>query len=371
MFDRIWPVIRKEFIQIVRDRRTLAIVLLMPPMQILLLGYAVNTDVQHIRTMVVDQARTPAARELVLAFTTTQYFDVVRYGQSPAEARRAIDSGTAKVALIIPHNFSTNLESGQTATAQILIDGSDPNSAQTALFVATAIAQSKGIQLLQESVALPLKPPLEIRPNVLYNPDLRSVNFMVPGLIGLVLQFQALILTAFAIVREREQGTLEQLIVTPLKSWELMLGKILPFVLIAFWNVGVACAAGLLWFQVEFAGSFALLLGLSLLFLLGSLGIGLLISTISQTQTQAMQTAMFILMPSFILSGLFFPLENTPPFLYVCGHLIPLTYFLRILRGIVLKGVGLEYLWVEALLLAVFSIVVFAISAIRFQKKLA
>jgi ABC-2 type transport system permease protein len=209
---------------------------------------------------------------------------------------------------------------------------------------------------------------IDVRPVVLYNPSMQSINFMIPGLLGLILQFQTLLLTAFAVVRERERGTLEQLVVTPVKSWELMLGKILPFVVVAFGNVLLASAIGRFWFGVEFAGNYFLLLALAGLFVLSSLGLGLLISTVSQTQAQAMQMALFVMLPSIILSGFVFPREGMPHPIRELGLLIPLTYFLQILRGIILKGVGVEVLWPEVLALAAFGLIVFGLSANRFRK---
>ena len=374
MFERILAIMRKEFIQILRDPRTLAMVLLLPPMQVLLLGYAANTDVKHITTAVADQSRDQTSRSLVRSLATTEYFDVVAYVDGAEAVRQQIDRGAVKVGIIIPPNFAEEVATRRTGTVQVLIDGSDPNVAQTAFFAASAVVQaaaSKTMAALADSAGLSLPPPaIELRPSVLYNPDMRSVNFMIPGLIGLVLQFQSLILTAFAIVRERERGTMEQLIVSPVRSWELMLGKIMPFVLISFWNVGVATSFGLFWFRVDFNGSYLLLLALSVVFLIGSLGLGLLVSTVSRTQAQAMQTSIFILLPAIMLSGMIFPLENMPAPLRAVSYLLPLTYFLRILRGIALKGLGMEYLWSEVALLAVFGVVVFLISARRFQKTL-
>ncbi|MCL4467269.1 MAG: ABC transporter permease [Chloroflexi bacterium] len=370
MFDRILPIIRKEFIQIVREPRTLAMVLLLTPMQVLLLGYAANTDVKHIRTVVADESRDQSSRNLVRSFTTTEYFDVVGYVDGAEQVRDMIDRGDAKAGVVIPPDFARDMATSRTGQVQVLIDGSDPNVASTALFAANALAQAAASQAQRAGLAIP-PPAIELRPQVLYNPDMRSVNFMIPGLIGLVLQFQSLILTAFAVVRERERGTLEQLIVSPVKPWELLLGKITPFVLISFWNVGVATTLGLLWFHIEFNGSLLLLLALSVVFLVGSLGLGLLVSTVSHTQTQAIQMSMFILLPAIMLSGMIFPLENMPALLRAISYLLPLTYFLRILRGIALKGLGIEYLWSEVALLAVFGLVVFLISARRFQKTLA
>ncbi|MGE5617705.1 MAG: ABC transporter permease [Sphingomonadaceae bacterium] len=374
MNGRILPIMRKEFIQIRRDPRTLAIMLLVPAMQMFLLGYAVTTNVDHISTVVFDQAMDGRSREFIQAFTNTEYFTVVGQVSSHSEAREAIDRGDAKVAVIIPPDFSRDLDAGKQAQVQLVVDGSDPNTASTALFTATSIAQARSANLVQSTmarlgIARTVEMPIEIRPNILYNPSMQSVNFMIPALIGLIIQIQAVILTAFAIVREREKGTLEQLVVTPIKPWELMVGKILPYVLISFVQVTVALLVGTLWFRVEIAGSLLLLLALSVVFLVGSLGIGLFVSTVSKTQSQALQMAMVMIVPSFVLSGFVFPREAMPAILYYLSYLIPLTYFLKILRGIFLKGIGLEYLWFEVLLLAIFGLVVFGMSAKRFQKK--
>src|SRR4051812_14840763 len=293
MIARIWAIMAKEFIQIRRDPRTLAIVLVMPVMQLVLFGYAINTAVDHIATIVLDQARDAQSRRFIASFFNTGYFDSVGEAGSLEQMRAAIDAGTARVGIILPPDFSHDVMAGRTPTAQVLVDGSDPNTAQTALLVSGTLASRGGVSV-------------DVRPVVLYNPGMQSVNFMIPGLLGLILQFQTLLLTAFAVVRERERGTLEQLVVTPVKPWELMLGKILPFVVVAFANVLLASAIGRFWFGVEFAGSFALLLALAGLFLLSSLGLGLLISTISQTQTQAMQVSLFVMLPSIILSGFVF-----------------------------------------------------------------
>jgi ABC-2 type transport system permease protein len=354
---RVWSIVFKEFIQIRRDPRTLAIVLAMPLMQLILFGYAINTAVDHIATIVLDQARDAQSRRFLATFFNTGYFDLAGEAGSLEQVRRAIDAGTARVGIVLPPDFSRDLLAGRSPRAQVLVDGSDPNTAQTALLVSGTLAQRAGIAI-------------DLRPVVLYNPSMQSINFMIPGLLGLILQFQTLLLTAFAVVRERERGTLEQLVVTPVKPWELMLGKILPFVVVAFANVLLASAIGRFWFGVEFAGNYLLLLALAGLFVLSSLGLGLLISTVSQTQAQAMQMALFVMLPSIILSGFVFPREGMPHPIRELGLLIPLTYFLQILRGIILKGVGVEVLWPEVLALAAFGLVVFGLSANRFRKTL-
>ncbi len=373
MLTRIASIVSKELIQIRRDPRTLAIVLAMPAIYLLLFGYAINTVVDHLPTIVYDEARDARSRAFVAAFENSGYFDVRSYASSHEEVSAAVDAGQAKAGILIPENFGDQTLRGEKALAQILIDGSDPNIAQAALFAAGMVAQVQSADLLSGALAQlgrGADSGIELRPVVLYNPAMLSVNFMIPGLIGLILQFQTVILTAFAIVRERERGTLEQLVVTPVRSWELMLGKIVPYVFTAFSAVAVTLLVGRFWFGVDINGSVVLLVALAIVFLLGSLGIGLFISTISQTQTQAMQMAMFIMLPSFLLSGFMFPREGMPWVIQQIGLLIPLTYFLQILRGIILKGVGMEVLWVQAVPLALFGLVVFALSANRFHKRL-
>jgi ABC-2 type transport system permease protein len=360
---RIWSIVVKEFIQIRRDRRTLAIVLALPVMQLLLFGYAINTTVDHIATVVLDQARDAQSRAFIASFFNSGYFDPAGQVDSVGDVRQALDAGTAHVGIILPPEFSHDLVAGKPAEAQLVVDGSDPNIAQTAVLVGGTLAQQAASSTGQTGG-------VDLRPVVLYNPAMQSINFMIPGLIGLIMQFQTLLLTAFAVVRERERGTLEQLVVTPVKPWELMVGKILPYVAIAFANILFASALGRFWFGVEFAGSFGLLLVMAALFLLSSLGLGLLVSTVSQTQTQAMQMALFIMLPSIILSGFVFARDSMPLPIRELGLLIPLTYFLEILRGIILKGVGLEILWPQVVALAIFGAAVFALSTNRFHKTL-
>ena len=359
MIARVWSIVVKELIQIRRDPRTLAIVLALPVMQLVLFGYAINTTVDHIATVVLDQARDAQSRNFVAGFFNTGYFDFVRQAGSLEEVRQAIDAGSARVGIIVPPEFSRDLIAGRSPQAQVLVDGSDPNTAQTALLVSSTLVQRGARGQV-----------VDLRPVVLYNPGMQSINFMIPGLLGLIMQFQTLLLTAFAVVRERERGTLEQLVVTPIKPWELMAGKILPYVAIGFANMLLASAIGRFWFGVEFAGSFPLLLLLAGIFVLSSLGLGLLVSTVSQTQTQAMQLALFVMLPSIILSGFVFARENMPHPIRELGLLIPLTYFLQILRGVILKGVGVEVLWPQVLALAAFGVVVFGLSANRFRKTL-
>jgi ABC-2 type transport system permease protein len=375
MYSRVSAIIRKELIQIRRDRRTLAIVLVLPVMQLLLLGYAINTVVDHLPTIVLDQSRDADSRALVAALANSGYFDVVAYAHERQEVIGAVDAGKAKVGLLIPPDYGDQVLRGQVGQTQLLVDGSDPNIAQTALFAAGVITQAHSATINAGTIARLGQGReaggVELRPVVLYNPSMLSANFMVPGIIGMIMQFQTLILTAFAVVRERERGTLEQLIVTPIRPWELMLGKLLPYTVTSSVGAVVALVAGCLLFGVDIQGSIGLLAVLSVLFLLGSLGLGLLISTVSQTQGQAMQIALFVLMPTLLLSGFMFPRETMPWIVQQIGLLIPLTYYLQILRGIILKGVGIEVLWTNVVPLAILSLAVFSLSARRFQKRVA
>lgn len=374
-FRRMMTIVRKEWLHIIRDPRTLALVIVLPVMMLFLLGYAVANDVKDIPLAVVDLSHTDTSRTLVDKLTSSEFFKYTHAAQSENEILAMMDAGIVKAGLYIPENFGRDVSTGGVGTIQFYIDGSNPTIAQTAQLAAETISQSMSQEILikrleRSGTGMQLSLPVDARMRYLYNPDMKRMNFMIPGLVAIILQIQTLLLTAFAIVREREQGTLEQLIVTPVRSWELMLGKILPFVVVAFVNVVMTVAVGAIWFGVEVVGSIPLLAGLSLIFLLGSLGLGVLISNISKTQMQAMYMASFIMMPSFILAGLLFPRENMPWLAYYAGYFLPVTYFLEIVRGIILKGANFFTLWIWIWPMAVFSIVVFFASVLMFHKRL-
>jgi ABC-2 type transport system permease protein len=374
-YRRMATIVRKEWLHIIRDPRTLGLVIFMPVMMLALLGYAVANDVEDLPLAVADLSHTDASRALVEKFTVSGFYLVTHTAQSEAEILDMLDAGTVKAGIYIPEDFGRRISTGGSGTVQFYIDGSNPTVAQTAQLAAETVSQATSqeilIQRLERSGAgMTISLPIDARIRYLYNPDMRRMNFMIPGLVAVILQIQTLLLTAFAIVREREQGTLEQLIVTPVRSWELVLGKILPFVLVAFLNVAMTVGVGALLFGVKVAGSITLLAGLSLIFLLGSLGLGVLISTISQTQMQAMYMSSFIMMPSFLLAGLLYPRDNMPWLAYYAGYLLPVTYFLEIVRGIILKGVGLATLWSWVWPMAVFSVIVFFASVFMFHKRL-
>jgi ABC-2 type transport system permease protein len=374
---RLLSVVRKEFIQIVRDPRTLALTFAMPLIQLFLLGFAATSDVRQVPLAVWDQDRSADSRSLVAAYRSADYFQVAFEADSEAELRSLVDRGDARAGLVVPPDYGRRLLDGQTATVAFVIDGSDPTVAGTALAAATLIGQAKGAQLSLErlarrgaAVAGMARPPLELRTRVWFNPDLVSAYYMVPALIGLILQFLTVILTATAIVRERERGTIEQLIVTPIHSWELVVGKLTPYVVIGFVDTVEILVAGVLIFGVPVNGSIPLLLLLSGLFLVTTLGLGLFISTIASTQQEAMITALFFNLPSIFLSGFFFPLAAMPKILQWLSYLIPLRYFLIIVRGIVLKGVGMEALWPQVAALAIFAVLIMGGAALRFHKRL-
>jgi len=372
---RLFSLIRKEFIQILRDPRTLALTFVMPVVQLFLLGYAATNDVRNVSLVVFDQDKSPAARELLDAYRAADYFRIDYDVNSEADLRRLIDNGAARVGLIIPPGYGQQLAAGRAAQVAFVIDGSDPTVAGTALASATLIGQAKSTRLTLERLARrgqtqAFQSAVEVRTQVWYNPDLVSAYYMVPALIGMILQFLTVILTATAIVRERERGTIEQLIVTPIRSWELVAGKLTPYVMIAFIDTLEILVVGVLLFGVPINGSVPLLLLLAGLFLVTTLGLGLFISTISNTQQEAMLSAMFTMLPTIFLSGFFFPLAAMPPFLQWASYAVPLRYFLIIVRGIILKGVGAEALLTEIIALSIFAVVIMGGAALRFHKRL-
>lgn len=374
-FARLRSLIRKEFIQIVRDPRTLAITFAVPLVQIFLLGYAATNDVRNVSLAVWDQDRSWASRQLLDAYRASDYFLVDREAGGEADLRHLIDTGQARAGLIIPPDYATRLASGETAKVALVVDGSDPTIANTALSAATMIGQTKATNLVVERAeargqSAVTQLPVEVRTQVWYNPDLLSSYYMIPALIGLILMFMTILLTSTSIVRERERGTIEQLIVTPLTSLELVIGKLTPYVLIAVFDMVEILVAGVLLFGVPINGSLPLLLVLTGLFLVTTLGLGLFVSTLANTQQEAMLTSMFFLLPAIFLSGFLFPLAGMPWYLQAVSYVIPLRYFLVIVRGIMLKGVGVDILLNEVIALCIFAVVIMGSAALRFHKRL-
>ncbi len=365
---RIWAIARKESIHISRDKRTLFLIVLMPFIQLLTYGYAINMDVKHLPTAILDQDKTYLSRRLTQAFVQSNYFDLKKEANSFEEVQHALDKGDAKAGLVIPPDFTKNLLQGRGSNLQLLIDGSDSSPANAALNTSQAIVTvfMQNEKLVPISVA-----PIDFRPRLWYNPDLKSSFFMVPGLVGLLLQLLIPMITATAIVREKERGTIEQLLVTPIKPHELILGKLIPYVGIGFLIAGIIIASAAILFHVPIRGNPITLFLLTFLFLTVCLGIGLYASTVAENQQQAAQIVMFFAAPSILLSGFIFPRETMPWIVNGIGYFIPLTYFLVIIRGIILKGLGFMDLWAQ--IVPLFSIGVFILwfSIKRFHKRLS
>lgn len=374
MNSRLLSIIRKEFIQIFRDPRTLILIILMPIMQLFLLGYAATTDVKNISLAVWDQSQSTQSRELLDAFRAANYFSIDYAVYSADEYKDLIESGRIRAALIIPPDYEQRLIEGK-AQVSLVLDGSDATVGGTALSTAKLIGQSYSTKILTEQAALTgrpssFNPPLDVRTQVWYNPDLIQAYFNVPGVIGMILYFITALLTASSIVRERERGTIEQLIVTPIRSWELVLGKLLPYTILAFIDTLEILIIGHWWFKVPIRGDIGLIFALSGLFIISSLGIGLFASTIANTQQEAFITVMVTMLPTIFLSGFFFPIEAMPEFLQWVSAIIPLRYFLVIIRALLLKGVGAAALQNEIIALVIFAVVIMGAAAARFRKRL-
>lgn len=374
MNSRLISIIRKEFIQIFRDPRTLVLVIVMPMLQLFLLGYAATTDVKNISLAVWDQSQSQPSRALMDAFRAANYFSIDYPVGSDDEYKELIEQGKIRAALIIPPDYEVRLLEGR-AQVSLVLDGSDATVGGTALSTARLIGQSYATKVLTEQAALTgrpssFNPPLDVRTQVWYNPDLIAAYFNVPGVIGMILYFITTLLTASSIVRERERGTIEQLIVTPIRSWELVVGKILPYSILALVDMVEVLLIGHWWFKVPIKGDLGLIFALSGLFLISSLGIGLFASTVANTQQEAFITVMVTMLPSIFLSGFFFPIEAMPRFLQYVSAIVPLRYYLVIIRALLLKGVGLSALQNEVIALTIFAVVIMGIAALRFRKRL-
>jgi ABC-2 type transport system permease protein len=369
MMPRFWPMFRKEFIQMRRDRLTLGIMIGIPVVQLLMFGYAIQTDVRHIPTVVLDQSRTPESRDLIAAFENTGSFRIVTHVDGQGGLDAAIERGQAQAGIIVPPGYARDLGRGLTATVQIVIDASDPLSSQSALAAAAGVGQVRNLGALT-AAAGGKNPVIDVRIRPRYNPGLRSPNYIVPGLVGVILTLTLVLVTAMAIVRERERGTLEQLIVTPITKTELMLGKIAPYIGVGIVQMTAVLTLGRFVFDVPFFGSLVLLYGVSLIFVIASLSFGLFISTLVQNQQQAMQVSFFFVMPNILLSGFMFPRAAMPlPFQWF-SELLPLTHYLQVLRGILLKGVGIEAIWPQVLILCGFAVGLITLAVRRFHKTL-
>jgi ABC-2 type transport system permease protein len=365
---------RKEFTQMMRDRRTLIMVFLMPILQLALLGFAANNDVRNISTVIFDQDSSVESRALLDAFRVTGYFAYNYVAYSQEDVNDLISTGKARIGIIIPAGYHTELAEGRISQVGVLVDGSDPTIASAGLQAATFISQSHGAQILAQKLAArglagSSASPIDVRARVLYNPDLVSSYNMVPGIIAMLLM-QTTTLTALAIVRERERGTIEQLIVTPIRNWELVIAKITPYILVSILNTIIVLFIGTVMFDIPIRGNLFVLLLLTGLYLLPNLGVGLLISTVAKTQQEAQFLSMPILLPSMLLSGFIFPVSSMPVVLQAIGQVLPLTHFIVILRGLVIKGVSAQMLFPQIFILAVMAMVLLSLVALRFKKTL-
>nr|WP_275976057.1 ABC transporter permease [Geothrix oryzisoli] len=363
----------KEFIQVLRNPRMRAVLFVMPVAQIIIIGYAVNTDVRHVAMAVYDLDRTPATRDLVARFEGSGCFDVVRRITSEPEVQEVLDSGEAKAVLRLNRGFSEALSGGGSAQAQFLLDGSDSNTASVALTYAARISADFNRSLMEQRFARTAGVHLDAEPVVLvsrawFNANLDSRNYFVPGVLAMLVAVLTIILSSMSIVREREVGTMEQIMVTPIGRVEFILGKTIPFAVIGFVDVAVIALITVFWFRVPMLGFPPILFLGTGLYLLSTLGVGLFISTVSSTQQQAMMTAFFFMLPAFMLSGFVYPIANMPKVVQVLTYLNPLRYYLVIIRGVFLKGLGLQILWPQMLALALLGSGMLLLAAGRFRK---
>jgi ABC-2 type transport system permease protein len=362
----LWPMVRKEFIQLRRDPGTLGMILGIPAMQLLLFGFAVRTDVRHLATVVLDQSQTPESRMLVETLVQTQNFDIVGAVTDRPGVERAIGGGNARAAVIIPPDFARQLKRGETASAQVIVDASNPLASSAAIGAAGLVMTALPAKLAGGNLKVELPVDMRVRP--WYNPGAESSTYVVPGLVAVMLTMTFLVVMAGAIVREREVGTLEQLIVTPISKTALLLGKVVPFILIAYLQMTNVLVLGWLVFHVPMRGSLPLLYAMSGLFILALLGLGLMIATFAKSQASAQQMSMGFIMPSILLSGFLFPREAMPLFAQRLGLILPITHYLEIVRGILLKGSTFDLLWKQALFLGCFAVVTLSVAVRRFAK---
>lgn len=362
-----WPMLRKEFIEMRRDRFTLAMLIGIPAIQLVLFGYAVQTDVRNVPTVVLDESRTSQSRRLVDMMANTGNFKIVGTASSRAEVRKAIERGDAAAAIIIPPEFASDLKRGHRAQAQVIVDAADPLSSQAAIGAATLAGARSGAELAARPIAA-ITPPVEVRVRPWYNPEGRNSPYIVPGIIGILLTMTMVSITGAAIVRERERGTLEQLVVTPIGKTSLMLGKTIPFAVVGYLQVTVILLLGKMLFDVPMRGSLMLLYLLIAPFIIASLGMGLFISAVTKTQIQAMQLSFFFILPNILLSGFIFPRAAMPEPAQWAGAALPLTYFLTVMRSVLLKGVVFVDVWREALVLTGFAVLLVGMSVRKFSK---
>lgn len=376
MFERVKQMLIKEFIQIFRDPKMKGVIFLMPVIQLLIFGYAVTTDVKNVKTVVCDLDSSISSRKIISEFTGSGYFEAIEYTDSQQRATYLLDKAKAQVIIRINKGFDGDLIAGRKASIQIILDGTDSNTAGIAIGYASSIIGTFSENILIERInkmqgSALLSGAVALEPRTWFNENLESRNFYVPGVIAIIVMLITLMLTSMAVVREKEIGTMEQIMVTPITSTEFILGKTIPFALIGFANVAMITLVGVLWFKVPIRGDLILLFVATALYLMTTLGIGLLISTVSQTQQQAMMSTFFFYLPAVLLSGFMFPIANMPAVIQWFTFLNPLRYFLVIVRGIFLKGVGTETLWPQMVALGVMGGAFLWFASKRFKKTIA
>ncbi len=368
--SRIMAIMKKEVLQLLRDRLTLGIVFIIPLIQLVLFGYAIQTDVKHIPTAVFDQSISEESRDLLDAFSASGYFDIHYNATGYSDITYLIDSGKAKAGIIFSPDFAQNLRSGKPAQVQVIVDASDNMVANSALAIANSIGLLKSQNILIQKTQIQSLP-YDVRVRPWYNPDGITAFYMVPAILGIIVTMTMVMMTSMGIVRERERGTLEQLMVTPMRPYELMIGKIVPYIALGYVQITFALLVGVLLFRVPINGSILELYLLTLFFITASLGMGIFISNIAKTQMQASQMSFMVMLPSIMLSGYMFPREAMPQLIQYISNLIPLTFYLTIIRGIVLKGIGFQYLIPQVMALIVFSVVMMTLAILKFKKKIA
>ena len=375
MFERIQTILIKEFKQVIRDPRMRTMIFIAPVLQVLIFGYAATTDVKNIPTAIYDLDNTSESRDVIRAFSYSKYFNITYYVYSDKEERELIDKSKASVVLRFNHGFGRDLEGNKGAQIQLIIDGTDSNTAGIVLGYASRIIQKYSYSILKNRANIVLKqalafPSVDLRDRAWFNENLESRNYFIPGVIAMLVTVTSILLTALAIVREKEIGTMEQLLVSPIKPIELILGKLAPFAVISFIDLTFIAGVGVLWFKIPIRGNILLLVGSTCIYLLTTLGVGLFISTICSTQQEAAMSMALFLMPVNLLSGFMFPITSMPLVMQYLTYLNPLRYYLEILRGIFLKGIGIRILWPQILALLVIGISVISLSSLRFHKRL-
>ena len=384
MIRQILNLIRKEFLQLKRDKKLLRVVLMAPFIQLFLFGYAATLDLDHISTAVYDMDRSNLSRELLDGFFRSRYFDLSVYCKSSDEVEKNIDIGKCRIGIVIPPDFSDKLINNKDVKIQLLVDGTDANFARIGINYASVIARNFAFNSFFKNLRDPFYNQynrlfhtlsknqgqiVELRTRLLFNPELKSKNFMIPGILVMILLIITMVLTSVSIVKEKELGTIEQLMVSPVKPHELIIGKLIPFIVIGFFDIVFIIFLAVNWFDLPIRGSVVLLLSLSLVFLLNTLGMGILISTVSNTQQQAMMTSFIVMLPSVILCGLMFPIANMPLPIQYITYLIPPRYFLEIVRGIFLKGIGVAELLPQIAAMTIIGLLTLVLSVIIFKKK--